>query len=132
MEVNPIEKRIWIKSGIVEELDKRQSQLLKLVYAKIQYYYKHLYQTRACYQYPLSLSRLMKLCNRSGTAVSAGLRYLANTVPADSKTRPLIHYDRIASERNPSHRPYRIWLDVRRTHDLYEFQNLEKSGSSTR
>ena len=106
-----MEKRIWIKSGIIEELDKRQSQLLKHVYEKIQHYYRDLYQTRPCYQYPLSLSRLMKLSNRSGTAVAAALRYLGNTVSVGSQKEPLIHYDRTQSEKNPSHRPYRIWLN---------------------
>ena len=94
-EVRTIEKRIWVKSGVVEELDKKQVRLLELVYEKIVYYYKHLYGTRPCYQYPLSLSRLMKLCKRSGTAVSTALKYLANTIPEGSKTQPLIYYDRI-------------------------------------
>jgi hypothetical protein len=60
-----IEKRVWVKSGIVEELDEKQARLLRLVYEKIAFYYRHLYQTRWCYQYPLSLFRLMKLCNRN-------------------------------------------------------------------
>ena len=113
-----MEKRMWIRSGIIEELDKRQTELLKLIYENIQLYYRDLYQTRTCYQYPLSLSRLMKLSNRSGTAVAAGLRYLANTVPVDSKDRPLIHYDRISSEKNPTHRPYRIWLNNRNDQEM--------------
>lgn len=105
-----MEKRVWIKSGVVEELDAKQISLLKLVLEKIGFYYKHLYQTRPCYQYPLNLSRLMKLCHRSGTAVSMALRYLANTIPFGSKEEPPIHYDRISSEKNKSHRPYRIFL----------------------
>jgi len=105
-----IEKRMWIKSGVVEELDIRQIQLLELVYDKIEYYYKELYETRPCYQYPLSLKRLMKLCNRSGTTVSMALRYLANTIPVDSDKQPLVFYRRIKSTRNPNHRPYQIWL----------------------
>jgi len=105
-----MEKRVWIQSGIVEELDARQSKLLALVYHQIVFYYQRLYRTRPCYQYPLSLSRLMKLCNRSGHAVAAALRYLANTVPVGAKGEPPISYDRLAAQKNKSHRPYRIFL----------------------
>ena len=105
-----MERRVWVQSGIVEELDARQSKLLALVYDKILFYYQKLYRTRPCYQYPLSLSRLMKLCNRSGHAVATALRYLANTVPVGSKGEPPISYDRLAARRNKSHRPYRIFL----------------------
>ena len=109
-----IQKRIWIKSGIVEELDKRQLQLLDLVYEKIRFYYSELYGTRSCYQYPLSLWRLRKLCNRSSYTVSMALRYLANTVPVGSKMKPPIYYDRQSAEKNKSHRPYRIFLREKR------------------
>jgi len=105
-----MEKRIWIRSGIVEVLDQRQVRLLKLVYDKIAYYYKKLYQTRPCYQYPLSLSRLMRLCHRSAHTVSLAIKYLANTIPFGSHEQPPIYYDRIASQKNKSHRPYRIFL----------------------
>lgn len=105
-----MEKRVWIKSGIVEELDAKQQRLIHLVLEQIVFYYRHLYQTRPRYQYPLSLSRLMRLCNRSGTAVSLALRYLANTVPVGSHEQPPIHYDRAQSQKNKSHRPYRIFL----------------------
>ena len=108
--VMTVEKRIWIKSGIVEELDQRQSRLLALVYEKVVFYYKHLYQTRPCYRYPLSLSRLMKLCQRGGHATTSALRLLANTIPADSHTAPPIYYDRVHAMKNKSHRPYRIFL----------------------
>jgi hypothetical protein len=91
-------------------LDEKQARLLRLVQEKIQYYYKHLYRTRPCYQYPLSLSRLMKLCNRNSLALTNALRLLANTVPVDSESRPPIFYDRKAAQRNKSHRPYRIFL----------------------
>jgi hypothetical protein len=110
LEVKTIEKRVWIRSGIIEDLDERQSQLLKLVYEKIVFYYKDLYRTRACYQYPLSLSRLMRLCHRNSHAVSTALRYLANTVPEGSHAEPPIYYDRKSAQRNRSHRPYRIFL----------------------
>lgn len=105
-----MQKRVWIKSGVVEELDQRQVRLLELVYEKIVFYYEVLYRTRPCYQYPLSLSRLMKLCNRNSQAVTLALRYLANTVPEGSKPEPVIFYDRVGSVKNKSHRPYRIFL----------------------
>ena len=105
-----IEKRVWVKSGVVEDLDEKQVRLLKLVLEKIEYYYKELYQTRPVYQYPLSLSRLMKLCNRSGAAVGMALRYLANTVPFGSNAEPPVLYDRVSAMKNKSHRPYRIFL----------------------
>ena len=105
-----MEKRVWIRSGIVEELDQRQLRLLKLVYEKIVFYYQHLYLTRPCYQYPLSLSRLARLCRRSGCTVRMAIKYLANTIPLGSTAQPPIFYDRIAAQKNKSHRPYRIFL----------------------
>ncbi len=105
-----MQKRVWIKSGIVEELDRRQVRLLDLVLQTIVFYYEKLYRTRPCYQYPLNLSRLMKLCHRSSSAVSLALRYLANTVPVGSAGQPPVYYDRTASQKNQSHRPYRIFL----------------------
>ena len=110
-----MEKRVWIKSGVVEELDAKQQRLIHLVLEKIQFYYHQLYRTRPCYQYPLSLSRLMKLSNRSSHAVANALRILANTVPAGSQDHPPIYYDRAQSQKNRSHRPYRIFL--RRKYD---------------
>ena len=94
----------------MEELDEKQTRLLNLVYEKIQFYYRELHGTRPCFRYPLSLSRLMKLCHRSGQAVSLALRYLANTVPEGSHQEPPIYYDRISSVKNRTHRPYRIFL----------------------
>jgi len=105
-----LQKRVWVKSGVIEVIDEREVRLLELVYEKIVYYYRHLHGTRPVYQYPLSLSRLMKLCNRSGSAVRTALHYLANTVPLGSHDGPLIHYDRVQSVKNKSHRPYRIFL----------------------
>ena len=104
-----MEKRVWIRSGIVEDLDAKQTKLLHLVYDQIILYYEKLYRTRPCYRYPLSLSRLMKLCNRSSHAVSMALRYLANTVPLGSHEEPPVYYDRGQSSRNKTHRPYRIF-----------------------
>jgi hypothetical protein len=105
-----MEKRVWIKSGIIEDLDARQLALLHLVHEKITFYYRHLFRTQPRYQYPLTLSRLRKLCNRSNAAVTLALRYLANTIPAGSHEPPPVYYDRILSEKNNSHRPYRIFL----------------------
>jgi len=105
-----MERLVWIKSGIVEELDARQLALIHLVQEKITLYYRQLFRTQPRYQYPLSLSRLMKLCNRSGHAVATALRYLANTTPAGSDELPPVYYDRVKSEKNKSHRPYRIFL----------------------
>ncbi len=112
-EVETIQKRMWIKSGVVEDLDEKQIRLVSLVHEKIMFYYRELYQTQACYQYPLSLSRLMKLCRRSGQTVSTALRYLANTVPVGSHDRPTVYYDRLQSKKNKTHRPYRIFLRQR-------------------
>ena len=113
LEVEKLEKRVWIESGIVEELDKRQVRLLNHVLEKIKYYYRELYGTRPCYRYPLSLKRLMKLTNRSGEAITKAIHLLANTIPIDSKKQPPIYYDRIKSEKNQTHRPYRIYLRIK-------------------
>jgi hypothetical protein len=110
-----MEKRVWIRSGIVEELDAKQQRLIELVLEKIELYYRHLHGTRPVFQYPLSLSRLMKLCNRNSYAVTLALKYLANTVPLGSNAEPPIYYDRTSAQRNKSHRPYRIFLRKRRS-----------------
>src|SRR5512135_1783342 len=110
-----MEKRIWVRSGVVEELDAKQSHLIHLVLEKIQFYYRELHGTRPCYRYPLSLSRLMKLSNRSSQAVTLALRILANTIPQGSHTEPPVFYDRVGAQKNKCHRPYRILL--RRKHD---------------
>jgi hypothetical protein len=110
-----MERRVWVRSGVVEALDAKQSRLIHLVLEKIQLYYRELHATRPCYRYPLSLSRLMKLCNRSSQSVTLALRILANTVPQGSHAEPPVFYDRIAAEKNKSHRPYRIFL--RKKHD---------------
>ncbi len=105
-----MEKREWIRSGIVEDLDKRQQDLLALVYNNIKLYYEEYYQKKGSCRYELNLSRLMKLCNRDGKSVMAAVRMLANTVPEDSNDKPLVYYDRVHSAKNASHRPYRIFL----------------------
>jgi hypothetical protein len=105
-----MDKRVWIKSGVVEELDLRQSRLLALVLERIEFYYRELHGTRPCYRYPLSLSRLARLCRRSGATVTLALRYLANTVLVGSSDPPPVFYDRTSAVKNPSHRSYRIFL----------------------
>jgi len=105
-----MEKRVWIRSGVVEELDVRQIRLIELVLEKIEFYYRELHGTRPCYRYPLSLSRLMKLTNRSGTAVTHALHLLANTILFGTHTEPPVFYDRTSAQKNKSHRPYRIYL----------------------
>lgn len=105
-----MEKRRWVQSGMIEELDARQSRLLELVLEKIQLYYRELYQTRPCFQYPLSLSRLSRLCKRSGQTVVGALRLLANTIPLGANSETLVYYDRTVAQKNKSHRPYRIFL----------------------
>ena len=105
-----MEKRRWIDSGVIEDLDQRQVDLIRHVLAQIEFYYRHLHGTRPCYRYPLSLARLMKLCRRNSHAVTTALRYLANTVPVGSTARPPIFYDRVQATKNKSHRPYRIFL----------------------
>jgi len=112
-----MEKRIWIKSGIVEELDERQLRLMHLVLDRIRFYYRELHGTRSSLRYPLSLSRLMKLCNRSGSSITMALRYLANTIRLGSDDQPPIYYDRVSSTRNASHRPYRIFLRSHSAHN---------------
>lgn len=109
-EVVRIEKRIWIRSGIIEELDAKQMRLLNLVIEKIKYYYDKLYGTKPSLNYPLNLNRLKKLCHRNGQAVSMALKYLAHTIPLGSSSDPPIYYDRIKATKNNSHRPYRIYL----------------------
>lgn len=101
---------MWIRSGVVEELDAKQVRLIELVLEKIQLYYRELHGSRPCYRYPLSLSRLMKLTNRSGNAVTQALRILANTIPFGTDMEPPVFYDRTSAQKNKSHRPYRIYL----------------------
>ena len=102
--------RIWIRSGITEELDQRQQQLVNHVLSKINLYYDKLYQTEPRFQHPLSLSQLMRLTKRNGTAVVSAIRILANSVETDRHEEPPIYYDRVRSGKNASHRPYRIYL----------------------
>ncbi len=107
-----MQKRIWIKSGVIEDFDKRQQRLLDLVLENAERYYRELYQTRAKYQYPLTLSQLAGMCNRSKPVVLAAVRVLANTSEKEGE-RTRIFYDRISSTKNASHRPYRIFVKAK-------------------
>ena len=108
-----MQSRTWIRSGVSEEIDARQERLNELVLSKIRHYYQHLYLTKECYRYPLSLSRLMQLTKRNSYAVMSAVRFLSNSIPSQSNTSPPISYDRIPSDRNRTHRPYRIFLKSR-------------------
>ena len=101
--------RKWISSGITEELDKRQQQLLENVYGQIDHYYRNLYLTTSKFAVPLTLSTLSKLCKRSNVVVMGAVRMLANTIE-EGEEQPRIYYQRIKSGRNASHRPYQIFL----------------------
>jgi hypothetical protein len=103
-----MQKRIWINSGVVEDFDVRQQRLLSLVLENVEKYYRDHYETRSMYRYPLSLSRLARMCNRSKPTVLAAVRVLANSNSVDGEEASLF-YDRISSGRNASHRPYRIF-----------------------
>lgn len=100
----------WISSGISEEIDARQERLLDEVLKQIRLYYHDLYLTQYKYSSPLTLSMLSRMCNRSNVVVMAAVRMLANTVDASNPSSPPIHYQRIKSGRNASHRPYQIFL----------------------
>lgn len=104
-----MQKRAWVQSGIIEEFDARQCRLQSLVLAKIRFYYAELYQTRSAYRYPLSLSRLARMCNRSKPMALSAVRVLANTRMEGEEDPPIV-YDRVSSGRNAAHRPYRIFL----------------------
>lgn len=106
-------QRRWVSSGIREELDARQQRLLDRVLDRVKFYYRELHGTASRYQHPLSLSLLMRLTNRNSYAVLGAVRILSNSISYE-ESEPPIYYDRIASEKNASHRPYRILLRNRR------------------
>ena len=103
-----MQRRMWIRSGIIEELDVKQERLLVHIEEVIQSFYGQSLERRGLH--PLTVSRLMRLSKRSGSSVTAALRLLANSIPEKTTERPRIYYDRIRSEKNASHRPYRIFL----------------------
>lgn len=104
-----MKQRRWMGTGLVESFDQRQQRMLDLVLSKVRHYYKELYETRDCYRYPLSLSRLMKLCKRSGLSTLMAVRVLSHSVAEEEELPPLV-YERDQSERNATRRPYRIFL----------------------
>ena len=102
--------RQWVGAEMTEDFDARQQRLLDLVLTKVRRYYEELYQMRERDRYPLSLSRLMKLCNRSGSATLMAVRVLSLSYDVQLESEPPLYYDRIPSQRNPMKRPYRIFL----------------------
>ncbi|MFA6286043.1 MAG: hypothetical protein WC661_01565 [Opitutaceae bacterium] len=111
-----MKRRTWVRSGVVEELDERQQRLLDHVLDRVRHYYRELHGTRPCYAHPLTLSRLMRLCGRNGLAVTLAVKILANSVE-DGQRVPSIWYERVASERHPAKRYYRIFLQDNGGHD---------------
>ena len=109
-----MKQRKWLGTGYIESFDIRQQRLLDLVLEQVRIYYAELYETRYCYRYPLTISRLMKLCNRSGLRTLMAVRILSYSVDVETETETPLVYERASSERNATHRPYRIYL--RSTH----------------
>jgi hypothetical protein len=103
-------QRKWLGTGMVESFDVRQQRLLDLVLEKVRFYYAELFETRDCYRYPLTLSRLMKLCNRSGLRTLMAVRILSHSVDTESESQPPLVYERDPSQNNAMRRPYRIYL----------------------
>ena len=102
--------RKWLGTGMVESFDVRQQRLLDLVLEKVRHYYEELHETRDCYRYPLTISRLMKLCNRSGSRTLMAVRILSHSMDIESETAPPLVYERDPSQNNALRRPYRIYL----------------------
>lgn len=103
-------KRKWPGTGMIESFDVRQQRMLGLVLEKVRHYYRELYQTRDCYRYPLTLSRLMKLCNRSGSRTLMAVRILNHSADIEAEKEPPLAYERDPSQNNSMRRPYRIYL----------------------
>jgi len=105
-----MKRRKWLGTGYIESFDLRQQRLLDLVLEKVRHYYTELHETRDCYKYPLTISRLMKLCNRSGLRTLMAVRILSYSIDMESELEPPLIYEREASEKNAMRRPYRIYL----------------------
>lgn len=103
-------QRKWLGTGMVESFDARQQRLLDLVLGKVRHYYAELHETRDCYRYPLTLSRLMKLCNRSGSRTLMAVRILSHSIDIESESDPPLVYERASVRNNAMHRPYQIYL----------------------
>ena len=109
-------RRKWLGTGMIESFDLRQQRLLDLVLETVRHYYAKLHGTRDCYRYPLTLSRLMKLCNRSGLRTLMAVRILSHSADIESETEPPLAYERDPSQNNAMRRPYRIYLRHNHTH----------------
>ncbi len=109
-----MKQRKWLGTGYIESFDVRQQRLLDLVLEMVRYYYADLYETRHCHRYPLTLSRLMKLCNRSGLRALMAVRILSYSIDMETELEPPLVYERDSSSKNAMRRPYRIYL--RSTH----------------
>lgn len=110
-------RRRWLGTDGVELIDQRQQRLLDLVVEKVRYYYEELYETKTSCQYPLSLSKLMRLCRRSGTRTLMAVRILTFSYDIDQETEPPLYYDRVHSKKNAMRRAYRIYLRSPHTPD---------------
>jgi hypothetical protein len=100
-----VKTRTWVRSGISEDLDQRQQRLLDLVLDAIRRYYSQV----PAPTHALSLSRLMRLCNRNSLAVTLAVKILSHTVEEGQRV-PLVWYERVPSVRHPAKRYYRITL----------------------
>ena len=105
-----MKQRKWLGTGYIESFDLRQQRLLDLVLEKVRHYYADLHETRHCYRHPLTLSRLMKLCNRSGLRTLMAVRILSYSIDMQSELVPPLVYERDPSKKNAMRRPYRIYL----------------------
>ena len=111
-----MKQRKWLGTGMIESFDVRQQRLLDLVLEKVRYYYAELHGTRDSHRYPLTISRLMKLCNRSGSRTLMAVRILSHSVDMESESEPPLAYERDSSQNNALRRPYRIYLRSNPTH----------------
>ena len=103
-------QRRWPGTGMIESFDIRQQRLLDLILEKVRHYYADLYGTRDCHRYPLTLSKLMRLCKRSGLRTLMSVRILSHSVDTESESTPPLVYERDPSQNNTMRRPYRIFL----------------------
>ena len=101
-------QRSFVRSGVVEQFDRRQCQHLDRVLDAVRHYYRDLHRTEPRFDHPLSLSILTQLTHRSGSAVLNAVRILANSV-GPGEAHPPLFYDRVAT-RKGVRRPYRIFL----------------------
>jgi len=103
-----MKKRIWLGTGIVEILDKRQTALLDLVLSEVRRYYEE--STRYGITKPLNLTTLAKRCQRSHGVIINAVRLLANSVEVNQRIPPLT-YKRL--DYSQYRRPYVIQILIR-------------------